>query len=539
MALSEGGRLTQWTQLSEYVHRARLGRDPIAANGLLRSTIQGNPDDPLAATFLYWSSENSVYAARFADAITALEELLTRHGRKPAAGSSWGSLALERLATCYERSGDWQDAFRSYERIDREFPEAPGATWRQYQAGRAAQLAGQESIAEAAYERVAQANDESDAFAELARREVARLRNPGRVFSSAEALASELSRALRSQDLSALLKMASPTHFAIGASELAFARMDVIGDDLRRDLAVGPVFADPLTLECSGFRGSLMTHGWCGSRLIGDVPLFLGRSASGWQWVGIAVPPTCSHEPHGDPGHQRPKEPKTSDPPIPAGSPPDVFNLKSPWPRGQDMRAGGINRFIASKLFPPIALFDQFTTCGYGPYGLYYNTGPTHVGVNKFAIDFTRYQQGAPYLSLVASMPALAAHHGVVPVRPVDLYNFGSYNNTGGNMVTLDWLTNAEMNSFLATGVLPPGRFRTMYLHLDRPIFVSLHMDVPQGTRLAFMDSTGNSAMPHLHFSLHLRDLGYISISLDGMDGNKLGDGNDAQSCSSSNTPVP
>jgi murein DD-endopeptidase MepM/ murein hydrolase activator NlpD len=104
--------------------------------------------------------------------------------------------------------------------------------------------------------------------------------------------------------------------------------------------------------------------------------------------------------------------------------------------------------------------------------------------------------------------------------------------------VNVDWLSLNEIFDFVQNGILA-GRYRTKYLHLDKPLFVSRLMWVEQGTRLAFMDQTGNSAMPHLHFSLHDRDQGYSSITLDGMDGNQLHDGNDAQCCSSSNVPFP
>jgi hypothetical protein len=221
-----------------------------------------------------------------------------------------------------------------------------------------------------------------------------------------------------------------------------------------------------------------------------------------------------------------------------------VFWLKAPWPNGICFRAGGINRYALSKapfIGGFIVAWDTFSCCGYGPYGFYYDQGTTHRDIDKFAIDFVRYQQGVPLLNLALSTQALAAHPGVV-TNVVDHHSFGDMSMA--NRVELDWLTKAETQNFVKMGGAVQGKFRTKYLHLDRGLNVSVMMLIPQGARLGFMDHTGNSAWPHLHFSLHDRDLSfngmqYASIPPHPLDGHPMLNDNDGDCLKSTNVPFP
>ena len=231
------------------------------------------------------------------------------------------------------------------------------------------------------------------------------------------------------------------------------------------------------------------------------------------------------------------------------------FSFKAPWPRGTCLRAGGIIRYAESFVIPIygsiITLIDQWGDCGFGAYGLYYGQPPTHLGGNRFAIDFTGYYRGVLYASDVPVTPAVAAHDGVVTFAN-DQTPYGLKSGpASGNSIHLDHLTSSELSVFLRSGSLPQGTaatggaFRTRYLHLSPGFYVSYHMYLPQGTAMAIMDDTGNSSGPHLHFSLHYRDqtpdgAPYYSVPLQNFEGRSLTGDNDGDCiCSSNDGPPP
>lgn len=86
-------------------------------------------------------------------------------------------------------------------------------------------------------------------------------------------------------------------------------------------------------------------------------------------------------------------------------------------------------------------------------------------------------------------------------------------------------------------------RFRSHYLHMEgapKKITVSQGMKVHTGTRLGYMDDTGNSVLDHLHFSIHDRELlfdgrPYASVRPTPMSGVRLDDG-DSGRCVCSKT---
>jgi hypothetical protein len=229
-----------------------------------------------------------------------------------------------------------------------------------------------------------------------------------------------------------------------------------------------------------------------------------------------------------------PEPPPESDGSVPI-EPRPIIPLKAPWEKGECYRAGGAKRFGES--FTPFGFYifwdDDFSDCGYGPGGLYYGQSPTHLDKYYFAIDFTRYRKGFPYIDAAEGQLVLAAHDGCVTSVRSNLSTFEYSGDQGaGNFVEIDSNTPGW----------PVGKYRTRYLHLDGPntVFVSKGMWVRQGARLGFVDSTGNSAMPHLHFELQDRDLNYATLPLSPLDGQQLPDDNEGGQCvCSTNVPFP
>jgi hypothetical protein len=181
-------------------------------------------------------------------------------------------------------------------------------------------------------------------------------------------------------------------------------------------------------------------------------------------------------------------------------------------------------------------LMDLTSPCGYGFCGAYYGEEATHQGQNQYAIDFVRYTPGIPYWTLVPQTQAIAAHAGVAWI-----YSRGGYMDLGaGNEVYIEWLTDAQKQTFIATKnpVQWQGAYQSRYLHLDSNIFISSNMLLPQGGWLAFMDSSGDSGFPHLHFSWHDKSQGWQTIPPT-LDGRFLDYGDGGSCVASTNVPFP
>lgn len=559
---STTAKVRLWAHLSEHVLRARVGGDPVSANDGLRVYIDRDPGGILTPALLLWTGDNFKLAARFPEAIETYARIVERFAdRASINGRPWAAHGLEQMALCHERLGDWPAAIAAYQRIVDGFPLGTSPAWLQYRIGRAEEEAGRNREAIAAYrnaERSAlQPGLPPDEFSDLGRRAAERLERPSRGVPSVRALAASVARALHERNINALAEIASSTHFGVGVTHLDFVPFESIAEDLRRDLANSRIDVDPTALEGTSTKMTLRTDGWQGEVFKGQILFVFTGSRGGWEWMGMALTqPGTGFEPLNIPGQAArmqddnddddpdPDPPIIRHPPTGGGGGGDVFWMKAPWPSGICFRAGGLNRFIASKL--PfiggfIALADTVSCCGYGPYGFYYDQGTTHRNIDKFAIDFVRYERFAPYLNRALSTHALAAHPGVV-TRVVDGHSFGDMSDA--NRVELDWLTKAETQNFVKMGGTVQGKFRTKYLHLDRPVYVSVQMLIAQGARLGFMDHTGNSAWPHLHFSLHDRDMlfngaPYASIPPDPLDGRPMLGKNDGDCLQSTNVAIP
>ena len=219
------------------------------------------------------------------------------------------------------------------------------------------------------------------------------------------------------------------------------------------------------------------------------------------------------------------------------------FELLAPWPAGLSFKAGGLYEFIGQQaaimalagggwLFGPLGgliggaaaaiLLGTLAAspCGFGLRGFYYDSAPTHNGVDGYAIDFTRYRRFVPYDNESAGTPVLAVRDGVV----ADMRCETPSGESPANYVEL---AHADPDN-----PLDLDRYHSRYLHLDGPMAIPVApmMAVRTGQRLGRMDNTGRSAISHLHFSFHDRNVPYPgarygrSVRPSPLDGERLGD---------------
>lgn len=507
-----------WQALSRQVHRARHTPSPSITNPLLQSRVEDDPDGPLAPALLLWAADNLLLEARYEEAIAAYDELGQYFPDRRLQERAWAAIAQEKKAVCYERLGLTKEAVAAYEAILERDDQGIPAAWSLYRIGEIVEFAGDDQRASEAYRQASQLEDEpyeiSASIPDLARRDLLRLESEREwVRAQPEPLSVEIAQALRVEngDVGRLYELASPTHFTIGVvnAERRFVKRDEILTYLTADLAISDVRLNPFALFGRGRKRYLRTTGWKGKLFKGEVTLLFTGRHDGWEWsgVGLAHLPDVWAEIFGEP-------PREENQPL-------ELAIKAPWPAGTHFRAGGIIGGVASP-------------CGFGIGGLYYNQPSTHVDSNAFAVDFSRSEWGWPAAS---GTPVLAVHEGVVTfVR--DWIAGGS--TSIENRVTIGHMSAAEAIDFLQDGE-PLPRYKSRSLHLDGPdlIPVSEGMSVVQGSRLGVMDDTGLSMIPHLHFSIHDRDLGEQSVRPSPMDGQSLDDDEIGKCLYSTNVPVP
>lgn len=190
----------------------------------------------------------------------------------------------------------------------------------------------------------------------------------------------------------------------------------------------------------------------------------------------------------------------------------------------------------------PLALFGWVlrlllsdNDCGWGPAGFYYNQF-THSDSHAFAIDFTRYRRRAPMIDAANGIPVLNIAQGIV-ASVADSASDGDPMTT--NLVRVHHRAPSESWTFEQLALTAPTKFRSEYWHLSgprrSPVFRG--MWAPLGLTLGFIDDTGFSAFPHLHFVIQDRDLGFRSVRPTPMDGQTLNDGENHKRIRSSNIP--
>jgi hypothetical protein len=543
----------RWMALSSATVRARRAQMAPVVNAALQQATAESTLRRLWPAMMLWAAENLVHGAAFPAAIDACSQLRQRFG-----GTEWADDAFLVEAQAHLRLGDQSAALRSYEAA--AHGDSDAARTARLEHGLLLERSGLPDGAAASFrELLTRGPAESkrswfDRVEDIAERCLRRCTNrptetPG--CASAQEVAFQLARALREKDFEALQRLASATHFGVGVSEFSYLGFDAIADGLKDVLARSTILVDPTRLDTTGGTVGLVTSGWAEPVVINRLLFQISEEPSGWRWTGVS-PSGVGFMPKLGPGDGPP-------PPTHHGPPLLQAPAKAPWEAGECLRAGGITRW-AESFIPFYGIFlqlsDLASDCGFGAYGYYYGQGD-HTNQNHYAIDFSGYVRFGPYWSKIPFLPAVAAHSGVVTAT----YGDTPYGiKTRNNLVELDFLTPEQIQFFLAAPGSTPdeklhnglpsgpggqgGETRTRYLHLSPGLYVSRAMFIPQGTALALMDDTGYSAMPHLHFSMHVRDyilngVPYYSVPPI-FDGQLLDDSNDGTCiCSTNEGPPP
>ena len=510
----------EWLTLADLVLKSRAEPFCSESNATLAAAVEREPQSPVAPAYRLWIADNLVRDGHVDDALTAYDATVDCAEAAPRLFETLDPIvgALHHKAQAAALSGAASTAIATYRELGQLTPDDPGPM---FHAGELAEERDDGAQAAELYQFVARASPSTrtDDPAELARRALLRLETPPTDFApSADRVVELLATALERRDASRLRELASSTHFAAGplGGHTAFEGED-LSDQLCSDLAVSSVEVRR-TLFGRGDKRYLSTRGWTGKWFHGDVVFMITRAPRGWQWTGVAV------------AHPNELWLEKWRPAVKQKNQPLPFQLLAPWPVDRSFMAGGLAEFFIALAGGPLAaLYLARRPCGFGPRGFYYNTGPTHEGVDAFAIDFTRYRRYVPGDNESGGTPVLAARGGVV--SHVRAFFPSGYSGPDGNVVHIEHADPAN-----PTG---PGRFTSRYLHLEGPhqIPVSQGMPVVTGTRLGRMDDTGNSILDHLHFSIH--DPSGGSVRPTPMNGVRLEDGDSGTCVRSTNIEYP
>jgi murein DD-endopeptidase MepM/ murein hydrolase activator NlpD/tetratricopeptide (TPR) repeat protein len=516
----------EWRELATQVISIRPGENYSSSNVSLLAAADREPQAPTAPAFRLWMADNLAMDGNYSEAVKAYDHcvLATQSARPITAGIDLieGALMHKAQATCL--SGDSHGAISVYRDLINSRPINKIAP---LDAGMIAERLGDHTTAVEFYKSIAslESAKRTDDPAQLARRAMERL-NAGDVnySRSATALADQLTTALERRDTRTLRSLVSTTHFAIGpvGGHTGFESLELL-DEFLKELLLGEVRVKRQLLGTGGKR-YLPSTGWKGKWFQGDVSLIVTEAPGGWQWTGIALFNGNKHWAE----RWKPAVIQTNDP-LP-------FELHAPWPKDQCFTAGGLWEHVAEAVtvaaaWPFSAIvaagFAAASCCGWGPRGFYYNSGPTHSDEDAFAIDFTRYRRFVPYDNESGGTSVLAVREGIVSnVRA----GYPSGNPTMDNRVEVEH-SDPDNPTDLT-------RFTSKYLHLEGPFQIPIRLAMPirLGTRLGFMDDTGNSVLDHLHFSIHDRQLTHPdapagrSVRPTPMSGVTLGD-SDSNKC--------
>lgn len=489
----------EWHQLAAQVMKSRTCENCSRTNVSLLAAAEREPQAPPAPAFRLWMADNLSIDGNYSEAIKTYDDCLYawESARPLTAHQDLVTGASMHKAQALHLSGDLQGAMSAYNDLISQRPANKIAA---FEAGVIAERLNDNSTACDYYKRIAspELSVKTDDPAQLARRAMERLNSKDVHYChNAIILADQLTVALERRDTRSLRRIASTTHFAVGpvGGHTGFESLELL-DEFLKELPQGDVKVKRQLLGSGGKR-YLPSTGWKGKWFHGDVSLIINEAPSGWQWTGIALHNANEHWIE----RWKPSVIQTNDP-LP-------FNILAPWPQGQCFTAGGLLEFIGeaalvAAAWPFSALvalgFASANCCGWGARGYYYNIGPTHDEEDAFAIDFTRYRRFVPFDNESGGTPVLAVHEGIV-------------SNVRAGRPSGDSSTDNRVEIEHADPDNPTdlSRFTSKYLHLEGPfrIPVSQGMPVRLGTRLGFMDDTGNSILDHLHFSIHDRQLTY------------------------------
>jgi hypothetical protein len=512
----------RWRALSDEVVDSRKKKSYAGLSQKLLAESAQNREVPSSPAFVLWNADNLVNEGNFELAIREYDNCISKaqNVRPFIRGLDFISSSLTHKSELLNLTGAYKQSLNSYRELYDYNRADKNAALR---AGLIAEKIGDKDLALALYgcisseEYTVNTGDPS----QLAKRAVARLNEIDVTYFLTESdLASKLVDALQSAEIKTLAKLISKTHFTIGpvGGHTSFEKLELL-EDFFTDLKTSPVQISKKLLG-SGGKKYLPTSGWKGKRFVGEVALILNQAPSGWQWTGIALSVSNAF------WKERWK------PSIHEKNDPLPFELRAPWPRGQCFTAGGFEEYIFEQIWvlatlvqgPAAVLLASENCCGWGPRGFYYNTA-NHSGQNAFGIDFTRYRRFVPYDNESGGTPVLSVYPGVV--RKVQ----GMYRSGDPSSENFVFISHADPDNPTDT-----SRYTSTYYHLEGPakLMVSAGMSLRTGTRLGYMDDTGNSILDHLHFSIHDKNLIQPNDQMDGigksvrpapMSGVWLGDG--------------
>ncbi len=507
----------EWAQLSDATLRHRILSRSSSVNAALNVAAERDPEGPLASTYWLWVAENFARDKRVDEACAAFTQCAEHEASLKAEArllSVTEDALLQRAQIqAYAKRPD--AAFTTYGELLRLYPANRAA---RLHAGVLAERTGQLDYAAQFYSNIAATSDSTDSHdpTQAARRALALLSDTrAELCQSVYELVDKMSELMERSDRHGIDRVLSRSHFCVGSvgGHLQFESAD-LRDALMSEFSISDVSIDGRLLGSGGKR-YLPTRGWRGKWFDDKLLLVLQQLPRGWQFTGVVLlKPNALWADRWKATHLA----KNS--PLP-------FELQAPWPSGVCFAAGGFNEYLVEQAaILTLAAFWPFGTaaaavltealsascCGFGLRGFYYNQH-THQGDDAFAVDFTRYIRYAPYAPASHGVAVLAAREGVVS-RVVSYVSTGD--SIEANRVEI------EHENPATPGGAP--RYTTKYLHLDGPwlIPVSTNMNVRVGTRLGTMDDTGNSAIHHLHFSIHDNAAGGASVRPYPMSGETL-----------------
>ncbi|WP_426565084.1 hypothetical protein ACPPVT_02320 [Angustibacter sp. McL0619] len=514
-----------WVQLSSLVNQARVAGDACATNDELRKRVEAGGDD-FAPAYLLWLGDNLSRSKRSAEAVAVYAEHADRFGAAKFGDRLWGPIALENLARTQVAAGQPKDALATYSGLLDGPTDGSSRAWIALHAARVAE----DTIRDTAlalqwYDRAVGETDDPSQYeipvADLAKREAARLRSDHPwICDTMQELAARLALAVRKPDAAALGSLASATHMRVGVagSEVRFVDAERTIELLVEHFS-GGALCDPSDVTGHGDKRYLAVVPATPGSPYALMHLMLCRCSLGWEWAGViwTLPDDAltSLMPSGDPMTNQPL--------------PNPF-LRAPWPAGISFKAGGVLNFGAEALAVAsipfgwlLALGLSNGPAGWGPAGFYYNQFGHTGSEQAFAIDFTRYQQHVPLVNAAGGTPVLCVSAGVVQDLEANRPNGDPL--IENRIATNHVVTSSDWTPAALTG--GDTRLRAKYLHLAGPHLIpwSLGMFVPRGIRLGLMDDTGLSAFDHLHFSVHDQNLGFQSVRINPLDGQRLDDG--------------
>lgn len=556
------GLLEAWKSLSKQVREARVTPSPSLANNLIDTFIKEADASNTTPYLLSWKGDNYFAEGKFTEAAKQYQKVLELKSKNSRQLEQLRFGAYKKAARALYNNNEYSKSIKTLDDAAKAFPdEKPSLLFME---AKIMELHSKKKDAEKTYDALIKSSKRKEKdlrFKDAAKRaKLALEKSRGWCDTNPQMLSAKICRALQKKDVDALRSFASQSHFSLGlgASHMLYTNFDALFKRLETDLKRSDaIFVDPFKWQTYGRRLYINTFGWEGEVFNGVVQIVLLQTLNGWEWRGIIAPSSLNTKQLKSLVAKEyfPKNTATRKRSAVSKQASDIsiadLGLKCPWPSGRTFRAGGLNKYLVEQalvVFTPWP-FNQILlheyagrSFGFGINGYYYNQSPTHnSSTDRYSVDFTAYRVGLPYADAAAGTQVLAAASGIVTNLRSNIQR-GS--TTAANYVEIDHYTDEELlGAFLVwifTGEFPRSTYSARYLHLDGPgdVRVSDNMYVEQGTILGHMDDTGNSAVPHLHFSMHENHASRAAVRPTPMDNQTLNDNEDGKGMTSTNIAV-